>query len=81
MSQDPHTFAKAARAALLGLVVQVVVGGALLAIAFAAAQPAALYGSLFVFGGALVWIPLWLLFNQQRLERLDRNGAMAIARR
>ena len=69
MTPDQLTYRRAASAALLGLAAQL-----LFAIIIAGlglyAQSTALHAAAWhLFGGVPIWVTLWLLYNQHRLER------------
>lgn len=80
MSQDQQTYRRAASAALLGLAAQL-----LFAIIVAGlglyAQSSALHAAAWhLFGGLPIWVALWMLYNQHRLEREESLEAEQLAR-
>jgi regulator of protease activity HflC (stomatin/prohibitin superfamily) len=81
MGQDQQTYRRAASASLIGLGVQVVltVGAALLGLW--SQSPAVQAAAWHIAGGLPVWIVLWLLFNQHRIERMEALEAEQLARR
>lgn len=71
MTADHLSYQRAVQVSLLGLVIQVVVGLALLLYAVQGGDPAAMSGALATACGIPIWIALALVFNQHRLERLE----------
>ncbi|MEX2673603.1 MAG: SPFH domain-containing protein [Phycisphaeraceae bacterium] len=79
MNEDQQTYQRAASSALLGLGVQIVMTIVLLVVSLWARQPA-LYGAmLYALGGLGVWICLWLVYQQHRLERIEALEAEQLA--
>ncbi len=79
MTEDQLTYRRAANAALAGLGVQLlltVVVGVLTIWSQSAAYTAATWHLL---GGAIIWVALWLIFNQHRLERTEALEAEQLA--
>lgn len=80
MSQDQQTYQRAAHAALIGLIVQVLlaIGVAVLAVY---AQSAAVWAATwYFFGGLPIWLCLLVLYHQHRLERIEALEAEQLAR-
>ena len=71
MQQDQQTFSRATTAAMLGLATQlsfgIIVAGLGLYTRSAALNAAAWY----LFGGLPIWVALWMLYHQHRLERRE----------
>ncbi|MEX0741578.1 MAG: hypothetical protein WD079_02195, partial [Phycisphaeraceae bacterium] len=79
MNEDQQTYQRAASSALLGLGVQIVITIVLLVVSLWARQPA-LYGAmLYALGGLGIWICLWLVYQQHRLERIEALEAEQLA--
>lgn len=78
MRQDVQTYRRATQAALLGFLAQVVLLVVMLLTAFWASSENLIGESVSLFaiahhmvGGLLVWVILWMVYNQHRLERLE----------
>ena len=71
MRQDHFTYQQAARVAGFGLLVQASVGVAALLFGVGAGDALARLASAWILLGVAVWVVLWLLFQQHKLERLE----------
>lgn len=71
MSEDQQTYQRAVAGAGLGLVVQLLAGGGLLLAAFFADNAALFAATWYAFGGLLLWISLWVVYQQHKLERAE----------
>lgn len=79
MTQNEQTFKRAAAVALIGLFTQLGLA-IIMAILGIYAQSDALHAATwYLFGGLPIWITLWILFNQHRLERVEALEAEQIA--
>ncbi|MEL7087554.1 MAG: hypothetical protein AAGL98_03795, partial [Planctomycetota bacterium] len=80
MSQDQQTYRRATSAALLGLAAQSLFGIIVAGLGLYA-QSAALHAAAWhLFGGLPIWVALWMLYNQHRLEREESLEAEQLAR-
>lgn len=80
MAQDQQSYHRAANAALLGLVAQIVLAVAM-ALAGLWAQSPALYAATWQFlGGLPIWIILWIIYHQHEIERAETLEVEQIAR-
>lgn len=68
---DEHTFKRATTAAALGLVAQVILLIAVGLIGVFTDARAVHSATWYLLGGVPLWIILWMLYNQYRLERLE----------
>jgi regulator of protease activity HflC (stomatin/prohibitin superfamily) len=71
MSHDQQTFNRAANTALIGLGVQTALALALGLLGLYAESAALIAMTWHLVGGIPLWLVLWVLFNQHRLERLE----------
>ncbi len=79
MTQDQLTYRRAANAALAGLGVQLVLT-VVVAVLTAWSQSAALQAATwYLLGGTIIWVALWLVYNQHRLERTEALEADQLA--
>lgn len=79
MTQNEQTFKRAASVALVGLFTQLGLA-IIMAVLGLYAQSDALHAATwYLFGGLPIWIVLWVLFNQHRLERVEALEAEQIA--
>lgn len=77
---DHHSYARAASAAALGLGLQLILAiGHLVIWATLGTRDAVLAAGLHAAGGIGVWLTLWLVFKQHRLERLEALEAEQLA--
>ncbi|MCC6661697.1 MAG: hypothetical protein IT437_12515 [Phycisphaerales bacterium] len=79
MKADYLTYKQATGRSLLGLVIQLAMGLAMLIYAVLRGDDAALAGSGFILVGVLVWATLAILFDQHRRERVEAMEAEAFA--
>lgn len=79
MANDPQTFQRGAQAAILGLIIQLVLTISMALLGLWARSPAITVASWYLLGGLPVWIILFLVFNQQKLERIESLEAEQIA--
>ena len=81
MNEDQQTYQRAAGSSLLGLGIQLALTAVLMILALWAAQWA-LYGAmLHALGGVGIWVCLWLVYQQHRLEREESLEAEQLAAR
>lgn len=80
MAQDQQTYRRGANAALIGLVVQIVLGVAMALLGLWAQSPALNGAAWHFFGGVIIWIILWLIYHQHQLERIEALEAEQLAR-
>ena len=80
MSHDQQTYRRATATALTGLAVQVVLTVAMSLIGIWAHNAALHAAALHLLGGLPIWIFLWLLYNQHRIERIESLEAEQLAR-
>lgn len=91
MRQDQQTYPRGANAAAIGLVVQVLIAVTTLLTAFWCGQFQAEKAlraetmsffmlAYYMFAGIPVWIILWMIYNQHRLERLEAFETEQISR-
>lgn len=79
MSQDQQTYSRATTAALIGLAAQLVIT-VIVAILGVYAQSMALTAATwYLVGGLPIWLAIWVLFNQHRLERIEALEAQQLA--
>ncbi|MEM1355670.1 MAG: SPFH domain-containing protein [Planctomycetota bacterium] len=79
MSQDQQTFARATTAALIGLATQLVIT-IIVAIMGVYTQSMALTAATwYLVGGLPIWVGIWVLYNQHRLERGESLEAQQLA--
>ena len=69
MIQDQQSYARAARAALVGLVVQFVLAAGMLLVGLYARSPALHAATWHLFGGLPIWGILLVIYHQHRIER------------
>lgn len=81
MNEDQQTYQRAAISALLGLGVQLVLAVALLVVALWAGQWALWAAMYHALGGVGIWVALWLVYQQHRLERIESLEAEQLAAR
>jgi len=81
MPNDPQTFQRGAQAAVLGLIVQLVLTIAVALLGLWAKSPAIHAATWYLIGGLPVWGILFLVFNQQRIERIESLEAEQLAAR
>lgn len=71
MSQDPHTYRRAANAALTGLLVQVILALVMTLLGLYAQSPAVHATAWYLLGGVAIWAVLAVLYHQHHLERIE----------
>jgi len=81
LDQDQHTYRRAASAALIGLIAQVLLYLAVGIISVYADAPSMTIATWHLFGGIPIWIVLWLLMNQHRIERVEALEEQQLAAR
>ena len=79
MPEDRQTYQRAASAALWGLAAQFVLSVAITLIGLWSNSPALHAATFHFFGGLPIWIILWMLYNQHRLERIETLEAEQLA--
>ena len=80
MALDQQSYARARNAALGGLVIQAGLFLATLVTAYYTASPLLFAMTWHVLAGVPVWIILWMIFNQHRLERIEALEAEQLSR-
>ncbi len=71
MRADHLSFKRATNVAMLGIVIQLVLGIGLLLYGLLLDDQAGITGSIFILLGAVAWIALAIIFDQHRRERLE----------
>lgn len=71
MKIDHLSYRRAANVAILGLVLQLIIGIVLLIYSRLADDHAAMTAALYVLSGSVVWVTLAIVFDQHRRERLE----------
>ncbi len=80
MSVDHDTYRRAAVAAIIGLTIQLL-ASIVIAMFGLYAESSAIYAATWhAFGGIPIWLILWMLYNQHRLERLESLETEQLAR-
>lgn len=80
MNDDQQTYRRATSAALLGLATQLVFAIIVAGLGLYAQSNALHAGAWYLFGGLPIWVALWMLYNQHRLEREEALEAEQLAR-
>lgn len=80
MIQDQQTYKRAAVAALIGLIAQLVLAVGLALLGLYAQSNAFHAATWHFFGGLPIWVILWVIYNQHRLERVEALEAEELAR-
>ncbi len=80
MAHDQQTYKRAATAAMIGLAVQLLLAVALTLVALFTRDAATEAASWHLFGGLPIWVILWVLFHQHRLERQEALEAEQLSR-
>lgn len=82
MRIDHHAYQRATQVAGFGLMLQLVIGLALLVFGTLQSDWSFTFASIYVLLGGLVWVSLLILFHQQKLERLEalEHDELAAAR-
>ena len=71
MQQDQQTYSRATTAALLGLGTQLLLGVVMAGLGLYTQSGALNAAAWHLFGGLPIWIALWMLYHQHRLERQE----------
>lgn len=79
MTDDQQTYSRATSAALLGLATQLVFAIIVAGLGLYAQSSALHAGAWYLFGGLPIWVALWMLYNQHRLERVEALEAEQLA--
>jgi regulator of protease activity HflC (stomatin/prohibitin superfamily) len=80
MTGDQHTYQRAVSASSLGLLVQSAVAVALLLLwGLWSKNPAIAAAAWHAFGGLPLWVTLWIVYQQHRLERIEALEAEQLA--
>ncbi len=79
MTEDPLTYRRAANAALAGLGVQLVLTVLSAVLSIWTQSSAYTAATWHLLGGAILWVALWLIYNQHRLERTEALEAEELA--
>lgn len=80
MTDDQQTYRRATSAAMLGLATQLVFAIIVAGLGLYAQSNALHAGAWYLFGGLPIWVALWMLYNQHRLEREESLEAEQLAR-
>lgn len=80
MVQDQQSYARAAKAALVGLVVQFVLAAGMLLVGLYAHSPALHAATWHLFGGLPIWGILLVIYHQHRIERAEALEAEQLSR-
>lgn len=80
MPEDRQTYQRGAAAALIALIAQVVLTSAMALTGLWAESPALHATTFHLLGGLPIWLVLWALYNQHRLERIEALEAEQLAR-
>lgn len=80
MNQDQHTYSRAISASLLGLLVQSAAGAGLFILGRWSGSPAILSAVWLALGGLPLWVALWLIYQQHRLERIEALEAEQLSK-
>ncbi|MEM7627371.1 MAG: SPFH domain-containing protein [Planctomycetota bacterium] len=80
MTQDQQTYRRATSAALLGGAAQLVFAIIVAGLGLYAQSSAFHAAAWHLFGGLPIWVTLWMLYNQHRLEREETLEAEQLAR-
>jgi len=79
MTDDQQTYNRAKSAALLGLAAQLVFAIIVAGLGLYSQSSAFHAGAWYLFGGLPIWVALWMLYNQHRLERQEALEAEQLA--
>ena len=79
LTDDQQTYRRATTVALLGLATQLVFAIIVAGLGLYAQSGAFNAGAWYLFGGLPIWVALWMLFNQHRLERVEALEAEQLA--
>lgn len=79
MSQDQRTYTRATTAATIGIVTQLLLFLMLLILGLYASSKAILAGAFYLFPGLMIWVLLWIVYRQHRLERDESLQAAQLA--
>lgn len=79
MTDDQQTYNRATAAALLGLATQLVFAIIVAGLGLYSQSSAMHAGAWYLFGGLPIWVALWMLYNQHRLEREEALEAEQLA--
>lgn len=79
MIQDQHTYTRANTAAAIGLATQLLLFLLLLILGLYAESKAILAGASYLFPGLFVWLLLWVIYRQHRLEHEEALQASQLA--
>ena len=76
---DHQTYKRAAHAALLGLITQLIVALGVALLGLYGQTPALYAATWHLFAGGAIWLILWLTYKQHQLERLESLEAEQLA--
>ena len=79
MSQDQQTYTRANTAALIGLATQLLLFIMVLILGLYTESKAVLASAFYLFPGLLIWVLLWVVYRQHRLEREETLQAAQLA--
>lgn len=79
MSQDQQTYSRASNAALIGLGAQLVITVLVAILGIYAGSLALSAATWYLVGGLPLWLAIWVLYNQHRLERIEALEAAQLA--
>ncbi len=80
MAHDQQTYRRGTTASLVGLVVQIILSVAIALVGLWSQSPALHAAAWYFIGGLPIWIILFLLYNQHRLERIETLEAEQLVR-
>ncbi len=80
MTQDQTAYSRATHAALLGLATQLVFAITMAGLGLYAQSSALHAAAWHLFGGLPIWVVLWMLYHQHRLERIETLEAEQLSR-
>ncbi len=79
MIEDQQTYQRGATAAILGLIVQVLLGVGMALLGLYTDSTAVEAAAWHLLGGVPIWIVLWVIYHQHRLERIEALEAEQLA--
>lgn len=79
MSQDQQTYSRASNAALIGLGAQLVITVLVAILGIYTGSLALSAATWYLVGGLPLWLAIWVLYNQHRLERIEALEAAQLA--
>lgn len=79
MSQDQQTYTRASTASLIGLATQLLLTVLVAMLGFYTGSKAMLAGAMYLFPGLWIWVLIWVLYKQHRMERDEALEAAQLA--